>query len=187
MIIIILIIVAIAIAIYFWDDLKNWEEWKEKLTKGWEKNFATFKTGFFFLLGNEKKANSSIYRDRESATAKIKRKYQEIIDARKYGTGSFPGPSSSTTARSRISNHSTDGQKITEDERDFLWNGIKNRKRIPCINCEIEDMYEGPQGGMATNWRCPNCGQGINLTFFENSRTGFWCDNIGIDKSWIRK
>jgi len=184
MIVVILIIVAIAIAIYFWDDLstldvkikKLYEEfkaWKPKTL--YDRNIIT------------KKSNSSIYRDRESATAEIKRKYQEIIDARKYGTGSFPGPSSSTTARSRISNHSTDGQKITEDERDFLWNGIKNRKRVPCINCEIEDMYEGPQGGMATNWRCPNCGQGINLTFFENSRTGFWCDNIGIDKSWIRK
>jgi hypothetical protein len=184
MIVGILVIVVSALGIYFWDDLKTLDVKVEKL---YEKYKAWKPQTLFDRNILTKKSKSSIYQDRESATAEIKRKYQEIIDARKYGTGSFPGPSTFATARNRIRNHSADGQKITEDERDFLWNGIRNRKRVPCINCEIEDMYEGPHGGMATNWRCPNCGQGINLTFFKNERNGFWCDNIGIDKSWIRK
>lgn len=82
---------------------------------------------------------------------------------------------------------SVDGEKITDWERNYLWEGISKRKRVPCINCRKEDMYAGPEGGMSQNWRCPNCGQGINLTLLGNGKDKFWCDNIGIDKTWIRK
>jgi len=87
--------------------------------------------------------------------------------------------------RHGVKTKSRDGEKITEWERNYLWEGFTKRKRVPCINCEVEDMYEGPQGGMSTNWRCPNCGQGINLTLIGQGKNDFWCDNIGIDKYWI--
>jgi hypothetical protein len=80
---------------------------------------------------------------------------------------------------------SKNGEKITDWERNYLWEGINKRKRVPCIHCENEDMYQGPSGGMSANWRCPACGQGINLTLVGNKKEDFWCDNIGIDINWI--
>jgi hypothetical protein len=90
-----------------------------------------------------------------------------------------------TQARFGKKTKSKCGENITTWERNFLWESINKRRRVRCINCEREDMYEGPQGGMSTNWRCTNCGQGINLTFIKNSKDGFLCENIGIDESWI--
>jgi hypothetical protein len=114
-----------------------------------------------------------LYKKKESVKENVKQTVRETI-TEKINEARYGGKTKSKV-----------GEKITDWERNFLWNSIKNRKRVRCINCESEDMYEGPQGGMSTNWRCPNCGQGINLTFFANNKDGFMCDNIGIDKSWI--
>lgn len=92
-----------------------------------------------------------------------------------------------TQARYGKKTKSTCGQDITNWERNLLWNSITKRRRVQCINCEVEDMYEGPQGGMSTNWRCSNCGQGVNLTIVKYSKDGFLCENIGVDESYIRK
>ena len=78
------------------------------------------------------------------------------------------------------------GQKLSDWEIGYLWDGISKRKRVPCFNCLNEDMYSGAQGGMSQNWHCPNCGQGINLTIIKASKDGILCDNIGIDTSYKR-
>jgi hypothetical protein len=35
-----------------------------------------------------------------------------------------------------------------------------------CPHCDSEEWYEGPSGGMCTNWYCANeeCGAGFNLS-----------------------
>jgi hypothetical protein len=51
-------------------------------------------------------------------------------------------------------------------------------------------MVSGPEGGMSVNIRCPKCGQGINFLWIPGCKgveALDWCDNIGIDESWIIK
>lgn len=45
-----------------------------------------------------------------------------------------------------------------------------------CPFCLSTDFYEGPSGGMSTNWYCANepCGAGFNLTPIR----GFGCQLI---------
>lgn len=79
------------------------------------------------------------------------------------------------------------GEGITEWEKSYLWEGISKRKRVPCFHCLNDDMYSGVQGSMSQNWYCPTCGQGINLAIVQASKDGIICQNIGIDKDYIRK
>lgn len=65
------------------------------------------------------------------------------------------------------------GEAITEWE----YNILKNNNQCP--NCLVGEVQEGPSGGISTNYRCRCCGQGYNLTLFEQ------IENIGIDESWI--
>jgi len=85
---------------------------------------------------------------------------------------------------------SVDGQKLTEWEKDFIWKQLKKDGTITCTNCESGKMLEGPSGGMSVNIRCPECGQGINIFMLpgvKDIHSLDWCDNIGINKSWIRE
>lgn len=84
---------------------------------------------------------------------------------------------------------SKDGEKLTAWEKYFIWKQLQEDGTITCPNCETEKMCEGPSGGMSVNIRCPKCGQGINFLILPNtfdSSALDWCDNIGINKSWIR-
>jgi len=94
---------------------------------------------------------------------------------------------SSVAAKIKGGRSSADGEDITDWERKYLWEGISKRKRVPCFHCLNDDMYSGAQGGMSQNWHCPNCGQGINLAIVKASEDGLICQNIGIDKDYIRK
>ena len=85
---------------------------------------------------------------------------------------------------------STDGQRLTAWEKDFIWKSMEKDGTITCTNCESAKMYEGPQGGMSVNIRCPKCGQGINFMMLPGCKgveALDWCDNIGVDESWISK
>jgi len=79
-------------------------------------------------------------------------------------------------------------EKLTEWEKDFICKSMDKDGTITCTNCEEAKMCEGPHGGMSVNIRCPKCGQGINFMMLPGC-TGVealaWCDNIGVDESWI--
>ena len=63
-----------------------------------------------------------------------------------------------------------DMRSLTEDEIAALYD------RAACPFCGGIDFYEGPSGGMATNWYCANelCAAGFNLTPIR----GFGCQLI---------
>jgi len=85
---------------------------------------------------------------------------------------------------------SKDGERLTEWEKQFIWKQLKRDNTVTCPNCESGTMNEGPQGGMSINIRCPECGQGINFMWLPGCKgveALDWCDNIGIDESWITK
>jgi transcription elongation factor Elf1 len=87
-----------------------------------------------------------------------------------------------------VKTKSKDGEKLTEWEKLFLWKQLELDKTVTCPNCESAKMFEGPQGGMSVNIRCPKCGQGINFLWLPGCKDVHaldWCDNIGIDESWI--
>ena len=89
-----------------------------------------------------------------------------------------------------VKTKSTDGQRLTDWEKDFIMKQMEKDGTITCPNCESAKMYEGPSGGMSVNIRCPNCGQGINFIILPGCKgveALDWCDNIGIDESWISK
>jgi len=88
-----------------------------------------------------------------------------------------------------VKTKSVDGEQLTEWEKDFIWKQIKKDGTITCPNCENDSMCEGPSGAMSINIRCLKCGQGINYIKLHNKNSSAldWCDNIGIDESWIRK
>ena len=163
----IIIICVIACIIYFYDELKKLGKQLLELYKSPS------------VRKEKPKPMTSAER-----TAELKSKFQEILDKRKAEAQANKGVPFS--APHPVNEKSRVGQEITDYERDLLWDSITKRQRVRCINCEVEDMYKGPQGGMSQNWRCPNCGQGINLTIFGNDKNGFRCDNIGVDTSWRR-
>jgi uncharacterized protein (DUF983 family) len=82
---------------------------------------------------------------------------------------------------------SVHGERLTQWEKNFIWECLEKAGSIICPQCESTYMYEGPSGGMSTNIRCPRCGQGINFMLlpgrYDVSALD-WCDNIGIDGSW---
>jgi transcription elongation factor Elf1 len=85
---------------------------------------------------------------------------------------------------------SRDRERLTEWEKDYIWKQLKSDGTITCPNCESDKMVEGPQGGLSVNIRCRKCGQGINLIWLPGCKDVHaldWCDNIGIDESWIIK
>lgn len=93
---------------------------------------------------------------------------------------------SSVSSKLKGGRSSSLGENITEWELSYIWDGISKRKRVPCFHCLNDDMYSGAQGGMSQNWHCPTCGQGINLTIIKASKDGIICENIGIDKDYVR-
>jgi len=84
-------------------------------------------------------------------------------------------------------NKSKDGERLTAWEKSFIWKQLKKDGTITCPNCRKGKMVEGPQGGMSVNIRCRTCGQGINFLILpgKDDHALDWCDNIGIDESWI--
>jgi len=85
---------------------------------------------------------------------------------------------------------SKDGERLTAWEKLFIWRSLQKDGTITCPNCESAKMYEGPSGGMSVNIRCPKCGQGVNFLWLPGCKgveALDWCDNIGVDESWISK
>lgn len=85
-------------------------------------------------------------------------------------------------------NKSKSGEKLTKWEKDFIWKSMKKDGSIICPNCESSYMVEGPSGGMSVNIRCLKCGQGINFLMLPSTYDSSaldWCDNIGVDTTWI--
>ena len=75
---------------------------------------------------------------------------------------------------------STDGQIATDYDMTFISKG-------KCPNCETGTLYEGPSGGMSTNYRCGTCGQGFNIVIWENKIIRQWVENIGVNERYIIK
>jgi hypothetical protein len=184
MILIVILIVVFAALIYFWDDLKTFEE---KIKKFWKDIPVLFDRN----ITTKPKVSTDELKDQ---TKELREGFQKILDSRKP-----QGYSRDTGIKEKLSRFqqvldsrgtskpkSIKGQKITDWERRFLWEGISRRKRVPCIHCEMEDMYKGPSDGPSQIWRCPQCGQGIRLSFYTNTLAGFQCDNLGINQDWIK-
>ena len=85
------------------------------------------------------------------------------------------------TRREPVKTKSSLSKAFTQWETDYVWEGIEKRKRVPCVNCEIEDMYQAPQ---KNEWRCGNCGQGIAIYFKGGGKTGFTGLNLGVNRNW---
>jgi hypothetical protein len=68
-------------------------------------------------------------------------------------------------------------RNLTDDEVQSLYDEGK------CPFCGSQEFYEGPQGGMNTNWYCANeeCGAGFNLTEIR----GFNCQVIKEPKERV--
>jgi len=81
---------------------------------------------------------------------------------------------------------SSKGSRITNEELNYLWEGIASRRRVQCINCRNSDMYSGSQSGNSQQWHCPNCGQSIMLSIISPRKDGIICYNDGIDKRNIK-
>jgi hypothetical protein len=193
MIVLVILIVVFATLIYFWDDIKTWGE---KIEKFWKDIPTLFNRNIITKSKPTvtKEDISKIQQQMNKQMNEAKRGFQEILNSRKP-----QGYSRDTNIKEKLSRFqqvldskgtskpkSIKGQKITDWERRFLWEGISRRKRVPCIHCEVEDMYKGPTEGPSQTWRCPSCGQGVKLTFYASSLTGFQCENLGIDQSWIK-
>jgi len=73
---------------------------------------------------------------------------------------------------------SKDGERATDYDITFIEKGI-------CPNCEVGKLYEGPSGGLSTNYRCDHCGQGFNITIIGGELIREWVENIGNDEYWI--
>jgi hypothetical protein len=129
------------------------------------------------LLGRKAKAREEEFqRAREAERQRMMEEMRNEVKAKK----SSPKPASTDNRKSRV------GQRITEWELGYLWEGIVKRKRVPCFNCLNADMYTGNQTSSSALWYCPNCGQGINLSITSGNKEGVICDNIGIDKTKIQ-
>jgi hypothetical protein len=193
MTLLILIIIAIAITVYFWDDFKTWEE---KIKKFWKEIPVLFDRN----IKTKSKADVSkedvrkVQQQMQDQLNEAKRGFQEILNSRKpqgYGKEmslqeKLAKVQQQIDTRRTSKPKSIKGQKITDWERKYLWDGISKRKRVPCIHCEAEDMYKGPNDGLSQTWRCPHCGQGIKLSFYANTLAGFQCENLGINQDWIK-
>jgi len=193
MILIVILIVAFAALIYFWDDFITWEE---KIKKFWKEIPVLFDKN----IKTKPKANVTkddvlkVQQQMKDQTKELREGFQKILDSRKP-----QGYSRDTSIKEKLSRFqqvldsrgtskpkSIKGQKITDWERKYLWDGISKRKRVPCINCEMDDMYKGPSDGPSQIWRCPLCGQGIKLSFYSDTVAGFQCENLGINSGWKR-
>lgn len=77
------------------------------------------------------------------------------------------------------------GQRITEWELGYIWDGIVKRRRVPCFNCLNADMFTSNNNNSVL-WYCPNCGQSINLRINGGDRESVVCENLGIDVTKIQ-
>jgi hypothetical protein len=186
MIVLIIAIILIAGIIYFWDDFKTWEE---KIKKFW----SEIPTLFDRNIRTKVKRNvtkEDVLKIQMQQMKEAKKGFQEILESRKpqgYSKPStFAEKFSKFESQTKSKSKSTKGQRVTDWERKYLWDAISRRKRVPCINCEMDDMYKGPNDGPSQIWRCPVCGQGIKLSFYSNSLGGFQCENLGTNPTWKR-
>jgi hypothetical protein len=182
-------------AIFFWDDFPKWIEYAKKL---WNDPSIPFQ-GNIRTKSKSQVTQKDILeiqrqqRERlEEQMKEAKKGFKEILDSHKpyvkyYGQDlreNLDKYQQQLDARNlKVKNRSIKGTTITNGERDFLWEGISKRKRVPCINCREEDMYKGRTEGSSQNWYCPACGQGIKLSFTENTKSGFKCENLGVDRN----
>jgi hypothetical protein len=188
----ILIVLLIAAIIYFLDDIPKWIEnakkfWNEIPTL-FDRNIRTKPKVKRNVTQEE------IQRERlkiqMQQMAEAKKGFQKIRDSCKpqgYARSpSFEENFSKFESQTKSKSKSIKGNQVTDWERRYLWDGISIHKRVPCINCEVDDMYKGETNGPVQQWRCPHCGQGIELTFYSNTVGGFQCKNLGIYTPWKR-
>ena len=147
----IIIILVISGIIYFYDDFNGW---KDKAVAFYQ-SVKTDLSKFF-----EKKISKP-----------TRSEYEEVIRKKV----------STNTKRVETKTKSSQNKTLTQWEIDYVWEGVEKRKRVPCINCEIEDMYQAPQ---KNEWRCGNCGQGIAIFFKGGGKNGFTGVNMGVNRIW---
>jgi len=68
---------------------------------------------------------------------------------------------------------SKSGEAITDWEYETL------KENNKCPNCLVGQVICGLSSSISTNYRCPYCGQGYNLTIMSH------IENIGIDEKFI--
>jgi hypothetical protein len=188
MILLIIAIILIAATIYFWDDFPKWIANAKKLWNEipvlYDRNIKT--------RPKPNVTKEDIFKIQQQQMKEAKVGFQQILESRKPEGYGQDLKERLTRFQQQIDNRkaskskSTKGQRMTDWERKYLWDGISKRKRVPCIHCEIEDMYKGPNDGPSQIWRCPNCGQGIKLSFYANTLSGFQGENLGINQNWIK-
>ena len=52
-------------------------------------------------------------------------------------------------------------RNLEGDSLEFL------KKNSRCSFCGSDEIYEGPSGGMSTNYYCKGCGAGFNISPFD--------------------
>lgn len=185
MIVGIIVIILLAGVIYFWDDFPKWIEYFKKF---WDDPSLPFQGRVKSKPKVSDDDREMIRKQMREQMNEAKRGFQEILDSHKsYGRVQYGQNlddklrkfQEELDNRKSSKTRSAKGELITEWERKFLWDGIKNRKRVPCINCETEDMFKGKTEGPYQHWHCPNCGQSVKLSFYSNTLTGFSCQNLG--------
>jgi hypothetical protein len=191
MIAVIIVIILIATVIFFWDDFPKWvasakKFWNE-LPVLFDRNIRT-KPKANVTKEDALKIQRQMREQMEEQMKEAKKGFQEILDSHKQGgytqtlNEKISKFQQQIDSRKGSRSKSLKGQTITDWERRFLWDGINRRKRVPCINCESEDMYKGGIEGSYQHWICPTCGQRIKLSFQSNSIAGFSCVNLGTGK-----
>jgi phage terminase large subunit GpA-like protein len=185
----IIFIIVIASALYFFDDFPKWIEsikkfWNDIPTL-YDRNIRTKPK----LKQNTPEYDKEALKIQQQQMNEAKKGFQEILNSRKpqgYGQDLYEKLTRfEEQLDSRNKSKSMKGHYITAWERKFLWKGISQRKRVPCIHCETEDMYRAFDGPLQT-WHCPRCGQGVTLSFNANTMAGFKCENLGINQDWIK-
>ena len=181
----IIFIIVIASALYFFDDIPKWIESAKKF---WNDPSILFDRNIKTRV-KPNVTKEDVLKIQKQQMQEAKKGFQEILN----GTTSYRKPHgygqdlkeklSKFEEQIKSKSKRARSQRITDWERKYLWDGISKRKRVPCINCELEDMYKGRTEGPYQYWHCPSCGQGVKLSFYANTLSGFQCENIGIDKN----
>jgi hypothetical protein len=186
MIIGIIFIIVIASALYFFDDFPKWIESGKKFWNDipvlYDRNIRT-KPKVKRNVSQEEVQREQL-KIQMQQMQEAKKGFQEILESRNKLGSTFENKLNKFESQIKSKTKSVKGQRATDWERKYLWDGISRRKRVPCIHCEMDEMYKGPNDGPSQVWRCPTCGQGIKLTFYANTMAGFQCENLGINSGW---
>lgn len=51
-------------------------------------------------------------------------------------------------------------ERGSDADKKRVWKALKKSK---CPDCGSKDFYEGPSGGVCTNWECAGCGSRFNV------------------------